>query len=97
MPVFIIKIIILGALHFVWLLTSLASGYVCYPSYIDIGNTQALLFFNLLLNIAFYQIYVYLTYYICKLRKKIYNIIYWTLNFVGLVAELWFSILVLVS
>ena len=97
MPVFIVKIIILGVLHFVWLLTSLASGYVCYPSYLDIGDTQVLLFVNLLLNIAFYQIYVYLTYCICKLRKKIYNIIYWVLNFVGLVAELWFSILILMS
>lgn len=96
MPVFIVKIIILVALHFVWLLTSLASGYVCYPSCLDIGNTQVLLFVNLLMNIAFYQIYVYLTYYICKLRKKIYNIVYWSLNFVGLIAELWFSILVLV-
>lgn len=92
MLVFIFKVMIVAFLHLAWLLTTIVSGYVSEPDFLDIGNTDGLFFINALVNMLFYQVYVYLTYKICKNKKMIYNVIYWCLNIVGLIVELRFLV-----
>lgn len=84
MLIFILKMILLLILHFFSVLTLMAVVYLEKPECLVVWNSMPLSAFCGVLNLIFYQIYVFILYRIKEFRKEGYKVAFWVVNYVCL-------------
>ena len=88
MLLFVRKIMILILLHIICNVTAILTGAIEATDPFDYFGSEMAYSICFFANIIFYQVYVYVNYKIGDLNKIAYKIVYWTLNFIFLLATL---------